>query len=94
MTAPEAVTFMTDQALTARWVGILLREVGDTPGDKVIGWLSKDGLVGNPLAVTVAFHTYNRYVAAAKSTPETIVDDLIGYYVMLGKALTRAGVQV
>jgi len=94
LTATEAVSFMTDQALTARCVGILLRESGDTPGDKVIGWLSKDGLVGNPLAVTVAFHTYNRYVAAAKSTPETIVDDLIGYYVMLGKALTRAGVQV
>jgi hypothetical protein len=94
VTAEEARDFMEDQALTARLISVLLREVGDTPADAVIGWMARDGMVGNALAVTVATHVYARYVAKAESTADTIVADLIGYYQMLGKALVKAGVQI
>ncbi len=90
----DEIHFITMQAVVAKHVNVLLRERGDTPADRVIRWLSIDGMIGNPLAVTVAKHVYARYLATTPSKPETIVDELVGYYVLLGKALDRAGVQI
>ena len=90
----DEIHFIEMQAFVARRVNVLLRDRGDTPADKVIRWLDIDGMIGNPLAVTVAKHVYARYLATATSKPETIVDELVGYYVLLGKALNRAGVQI
>jgi len=90
----EEINFIEMQAVVARCVNVLLRDRGETPADKVIRWLDIDGMIGNPLAVTVAKHVYARYLSTATSKPDTIVDELVGYYVLLGKALNRAGVQI
>lgn len=90
----EMKHFIWYQGFTAKRMSILLREYGDTPADDVIRWLAMDGMVGNPLAVTVATHVYKRYLAQANSTADTIIADLTVYYQLLGRALVKAGVRI
>lgn len=84
--------FIEYHTLAAELINKLLRERGDTKADKMIRWLSMGCLVGNDLAVSVAMSVYRRYLNMVHSTAETIVDDLLTYYEMLGKYLNRAGV--
>jgi hypothetical protein len=94
MTEQEMMDFMQDQALTARCVVQVLQGEGERTADNVLTWVSRDGMIGNALAVTVATHVYSRYVAKANSTKDTIITDLLGYYQTLGKSLVKAGVQI
>ena len=85
--------FIDDQALTARIVKKHLSDYGPTDVDGLIKFISLDGFKGNAKACNIAYTVYRRYLATEKSTPETIIFDLVDYYHDLARTLRKAGVK-